>query len=148
MRKYDYDYKRVYETNYRILKNKHKNMSEKWYQEETQKSISHSMLQIFRTNISYRLKEDGLSPILANDLSYTIINELPSELYPNVQEWIDDKPISDIKYYGISIKDIMEQDIENTHKTYDFIDSLNAMLLYINHGCEDVSLCKNYFRRY
>ena len=45
---------------------------------------------------------------------------LPYELYPNVIEWVNDDPMSEISYNGLSIKAMVDQmnfpDYESYHK--------------------------------
>lgn len=147
MRELPYDYDIVYETSYLMIKSDYENMPEEWYIKKAKENIPRLMIQIFKGNIWYRLQQEGADIQFANRLSQKLIEDVPKELYQNIQEWIDEKPISDIKYGGISIKDIMEQDFVGMGIYHSFIESLMALLLYIEHGCKDKTLCKNYFKK-
>lgn len=147
MRKFDYDYDRVYYACYKMAKRDYKGMDEEWYKEKAKADVPNLMLEIFKCNLIDRIKKIGFKKDYAIDCANKITDIIPKELYGNIQEWIDDKPISDIKYKGISIKDIMEQDIKYGVK-HDFFESLEAMMMYIQCGCRDKSICKKYFRYY
>ena len=99
MREFDYD--RVYDTCYRIAKLKHKGMDEEWYRKKAEEDVPEGMFKIFISNLFHRIMQDGASRSLAESLTDEIINGLPKELYINIQEYIDEKPISDIKYEGV-----------------------------------------------
>lgn len=47
-------------------------------------------------------------------IAKNIIENMPKELWPNIEKWIDEQQISDIKVHGVSIPDIMLQFPEKT----------------------------------
>ncbi len=144
MREFDYDYDRVYDTCYRTAKVEHKGMTEEWYRKKAEEDVPEGMFKIFVANLFHRIMQGGVSRSLAYSLTNEIINRLPEELYINVQEYIDEKPVSDIKYEGVSIKDIMEQ-YKDINLTEPFIDAAIAMIAYVESGCEDRSICFGFF---
>lgn len=83
----------------------------------------------------------------ANYVAHGMIENLPEELYPNIEEWLDDREISEIPYGDLSIKRIM-----HWHKTRDgepivhpFTESAKAMGLYVKNGCNSIYDAISYF---
>lgn len=37
-------------------------------------------------------------------------SSLPDEILPNIEEWLEDRPFTEIDYYGLSIKKLQERD--------------------------------------
>lgn len=146
MRVYEYDEDIIFKGNYGRLKVNYEGMPESWYVEEAKKLIPKGMLVIFKENLKEKLKQVGFDDFWADDTANILIQNLPKELYINLHEWIDDEPISDIKYGGVSIKDIMEQDIKKLGYEHGFVDSAKAIIKYIKTDCEDKSTYKFYFK--
>ena len=77
-------------------------------------------------------------------VAFNIINEMPQELWPNIEEWIDDQPISDIKVQGISIPDIMHQ---FPGEDILFLSAMKCMCMWKEYGYKGKDFCKLYFAR-
>lgn len=60
-----------------------------------------------------------------------MLDDMPKELYQNVWEWIEDKPISEIRVGELSIKQIME------YTKHGFLDCAELMCRYVKRGCAD-----------
>lgn len=52
----------------------------------------------------------GYSPMQASNFYKSNFSLLPDDIVPNVIEWLEDKPFSDIDYYGLSIKQLQDYD--------------------------------------
>lgn len=70
-----------------------------------------------------------------------ILNNMPPELLPNVEEWIDDQPISDIKVNGVSIPDIMHQFPEHDIL---FLEAMDCMCDWKSCDFQGKEFCKFY----
>ena len=75
----------------------------------------------------------------AND----IMHGLPDELIPNINEWIDDKPISDIKINGISALDIMGQ--FGKRQCITFLQAIECLNAWKKTGYRNRDFCRRYF---
>ena len=73
-----------------------------------------------------------------------ILNTMPSELLPNIEEWIDDQPISDIKVNGVSVPDIMHQFQE---RNILFLEAMQCMCDWKNYNFQCTDFCRLYFMR-
>lgn len=142
MRITPYNYDMLYKILHQDVKLEHPNESEEWYKKEIEKIIPSRIQDIFKSNIFFRFKQDGYNDVRADYWATKIINILPKELYPNIEEWIDEKPLSDIKYCGISIKDIMNHYLPQ--RIIPFNRSIEAMLAFIESGSRDINICYNY----
>lgn len=57
-----------------------------------------------------RLVEDfSYSPVYANKLKDQVLKDLPEELFVNVDQWANRRPLTDVKVYGASILDLYEK---------------------------------------
>jgi hypothetical protein len=59
---------------------------------------------------------------------------LPKEVYSNVYEYLNNEDISDIKYHGLSIRDIMYSNYEYEKKPYDFFMCLKRLCEFNKTG--------------
>jgi hypothetical protein len=89
--------------------------------------------------------EQGLFTYTASRVVATrIINNMPQELWPNIEEWIDDRRISDIKVHGVSIPDIMHQFPEQDIL---FLNAMECMCDWKNYEFKGNEFCRYYFMR-
>lgn len=72
-----------------------------------------------------------------------LVNNMPRELWTNLNEWLDDKPLSDIKVHGVSINDVMK--MFETSLPRDFVQILKCMTIWKKHNYVDKNFCWNYF---
>ena len=72
-----------------------------------------------------------------------LMNEIPEELIPNVNEWIEDKPLSDIKVHGVSINDINEH--YKSRCTIEFQLILRCMACWKKTNYADKNYCFYFF---
>lgn len=70
-----------------------------------------------------------------------MLDDMPEELYQNVWEWIEDKPISEIRIGELSIKELME------YTKVDFINCTKLMMRYIRGGCVNTIFFLNAYMR-
>lgn len=66
-----------------------------------------------------------------------IIN-CPEIFQPNVRQWISSEPLSDIKYNGISIKDVLEKE---SLPDYYFLQVLKNFIEFYNSKSQNQRLC-------
>lgn len=67
----------------------------------------------YKNRIINKLSNDenyGYSPMQASNFYKSNFSLLPDDIVPNVIEWLEDKPFSDIDYYGLSIKQLQDYD--------------------------------------
>lgn len=69
---------------------------------------------------------------------------IPKELMPNIEEWLDCKPLSDIEIYGFSINYILNR---YKHKNIDFIDAVEAFIIWKRTNYCDKGFFNVYFSR-
>ena len=96
------------------------------------------MLDDFRDKIYY-VHEETITLSYSRKWAERIVNNMPQELWPNIDEWIDDKPISDIKVHGVSIPDIM---YHLSRGSVDFLSAMTRMIAWQDSGFPD----KAYFK--
>ena len=132
----------LYNEIYKVIKNEYPQQKEEFYQlmtlHKTQQAIR---FQLKRSMIQDIQKIFGYSYNSANCKASQLIDDLPEELFPNIEEWLSNEPISEIDYGGISIKKIMEQHKKSFGVMYDFLTCLSIMNDYIRTGCKDKSIC-------
>lgn len=72
-----------------------------------------------------------------------IMDNIPEELIPNVEEWLDNKPLSDINVHGMSINYLI-----NTYPLcFHIYAALNCFIKWKETGYKNKNFCKNYFSR-
>lgn len=72
-----------------------------------------------------------------NRMSILWVPYIPKEVYPNIYEYLNDEEITDIKYHGLSILDIMYSNIEYEKKPYHFYNGLRRFCEFVNNGCKN-----------
>lgn len=77
--------------------------------------------------------------------AYDIMKNMPEELIPNINEWIEYRQLSDIKINGVSVNDIMNQ-FGKKQQIY-FLDAIECMIDWKDTNYFDPSFCKFYFMR-
>lgn len=140
MREIEYDYDSVYKVIYEGKKSTYKDMPEEWYVQKSKEEVPNFMFNLFKTNVLYRMLQEGYGRWYAVPFVDKIFKYLPEELYVNLEEYIDEKPISDIKLHGVSLKDIINQYGEDGRKE-PFIDACEAMIAYIKTGYVYKGIC-------
>ena len=68
---------------------------------------------------------------------------LPEDLIQNVNEYLDDKPLTDIKVHGVSLLDIMNQFGKN--RPIPILAAMQCMVDWKKTGFYNKSYCKTYF---
>ena len=66
---------------------------------------------------------------------------LPDEVIPNVIEWLEDKPFSDINYHGLSIKKMQDCDILANKCSNRYLYYFLTMSLFKKNGCVNPESC-------
>ena len=139
MKKFDLKYEKIYALDYRRTKEEFPNESEEFLEKEARKRAEEDSRFILKLEIARKYQEtDGFSQDYAKKIAQEMIDELPFELFPNIIEWINNEPISEIDYGGLSIKKMMNW------RMYPFSQYIKAMLIYINSGCCKPNIWKNY----
>lgn len=77
--------------------------------------------------------------------AYDIMKEVPEELIPNINEWIEYKPLSDIKINGVSVNDIINQ-FGKKQPIY-FLEALDCMIYWKQTNYSDPMFCKLFSMR-
>lgn len=93
------------------------------------------LVENYKDKIISKLQTDtyGYNEIQARRIYKSIFTDYPDELIPNLEEWVENKPISRIEYNGVSIRDIMYQDYDkNGNIVYDFVKSYKLIKDYLN----------------
>lgn len=120
--------KRIYE----LTKLEFPGKTEEFYQLISQERWRYCVRYALRDFMSDKLGKTGFySSDAAEDEANDIMKDLPEELFPNIEEWLNDKPLSEIKYGKISIKKLVELD-----RSHNFLRSVKKMLFYIKRGCQ------------
>lgn len=73
----------------------------------------------------------------------SLLKKMPEELLPNLNEWLDNKPLSDIKVHGISVNDILEK--FKNRNDIDFIEVLQYFADWKTEGFADSFSYNMYF---
>lgn len=76
---------------------------------------------------------------MAND----IMRVIPPELEQNMDEWLDDKPLTPIKLHGKSVEDVMTQFGEKRRIT--FLRAIKCIGAWRAEGYRDSDFCRWYF---
>lgn len=121
-------------------KSQYKDMSDEWYQQWAKEHLQEYKMSIMETNIFYHLRHIKYPEYLNRSSAHRLAYELPMELYQNLNEWIDEKPISEIKYGDLSIKEIVDT-YAKMNRGATFVDCCDDMLYYIQTGCVDKGVC-------
>lgn len=98
------------------------------------------LVENYKDRIISKLQTDiyGYSELQARRIYKSIFTDYPDELIPNLEEWVEDKPISRIEYNGVSIRDIMYQDYDKNGKiVYDFVKSYKLIKDYLNSNIKN-----------
>ena len=72
-----------------------------------------------------------------------VVEKAPKELYQNINEYIDGKELSDIKFYGISVKDIMTQ--FEPEYSIDFLSAVRCICYWKDTNYADQLFCRKFF---
>ena len=67
--------------------------------------------------------------IQCHDQALELMAEIPQELQQNVSEWLDDKPLSDIKVNGVSINDVFAM-FKDASRPLHFIQILESFAVW------------------
>lgn len=85
-----------------------------------------------------------LTKIQSQYMANNIVNDMPEELWPNIEEWIDDQPISHVYVHGVSVPQIMHQFPEEEISVLAAIECLSRWKMIDYRG---ENFCKLYFMR-
>lgn len=141
----DFAYKRMYDLTRKECPGK----PEEFYKLIAEQRTKEGIRLTLKRYISKKLQErDRCNYRFADERANGIIDDLPEELFPNIEEWLCDEPISEIDYGGMSIKRIMEQHKELLGITYGFLQCIDIMKEYIKNDCKDKGICYESFIRY
>jgi hypothetical protein len=72
-----------------------------------------------------------------------IMNNMEPQLIQNINEWIDEQPLSDIKIHGWSIKDIMCS--PNKKRKVSFVEAMKCLIQWKENNYENKDFCILYF---
>lgn len=135
----EFDYDKFYKGNLRLAEKYSEDKSEEGLKKWAEMACDTCYKEMITINVMRKLKPgatnaDKFFRYIADDL----MKDMPDELLPNIVEWINDEPISDIRIGKLSIKDIMYCFYTPKDKIVnDFIDSANAMKEYVKNGCKN-----------
>jgi hypothetical protein len=73
-----------------------------------------------------------------------LMENIPEELIVNVEEWLDEKSLSDIKIHGVSVNDVFEM---CKGRFIHFLSILKCFIEWKKTGYEDPDFCFWYFGR-
>ena len=139
-----FNYEMGYKRAYNYLRHEYPGESETFYHEKSKELTDQTRSSHLLYNVINKyINEYEYSEYLATKIAHHMIDELPIELYPNIEEWIYDEPISEINYYGHSIKKIIDAS-KNYPIPCRFNDCVEAMIVYIRNGCSTPSVCRDY----
>lgn len=85
---------------------------------------------------------NAMTYLQCESVAFDIINNMPEELWPNVEEWIDDQPISDIKVHDVSVPDVMFQFPEYK---IPFLSVMKCMCMWKEYDYKGENFCNLYF---
>ena len=78
-----------------------------------------------------------------NDAVYIMCN-VPEEIIQNIEEWLDGKPLTDIKVHGVSVNDIIRKRFNNS--AFIPMDKIfKAMAYWKETDFYDPNFCYRYF---
>lgn len=116
--------------------------TEEFYQLITQERWKYSVRCTLQKYMYNKLMETGFYYDEQADMkSKRIMKDLPEELFPNIEEWLNDEPISEIRYGDLSIKELMDFGKDRRGRQNNFLKCLELMILYIKDGCIDKGSC-------
>lgn len=131
MERVEFDYDLIYKMNWMMAPTLYgKGKTDAFYHQRALELTEWAKRENVKVNVSKKLLESGnYTKDHAERLADFIISPLPEELFQNIFEWIEDKPISEICYHGCSIKKIMD-----SNKWFGFIHSVIMINNYIKNG--------------
>ena len=98
----------------------------------------------YKDRIIDKLSNDekyGYSPMQASNFYKSNFSLLPDKIIPNIEEWLEDKPFSDIDYYGLSIKKMQDYDILANKCSNRYLYYFLTVLLFKKNGCINPESC-------
>lgn len=127
---------------YKMTKFDFPGKTEEFYQLISQERWKESVRFCYQMFIRDKLMKNGFySCYHADKRSERIMKDLPEELFPNVEEWLNDEPISEIKYGDLSIKELMDFGKNRNGGQNGFLECIELMVLYIKEGCKNKDSC-------
>ena len=105
------DEKAIYKMSLWIMETQYKHIPENQWEEKIKtKEIRDKVIESLTIgDLASRLEEEYMgfkSLSKCDDEASYIIKNIPKELLTNINEWLDNKPLSDIKVHGVSIKNV------------------------------------------
>lgn len=76
-------------------------------------------------------------------MAIKIMRYLPTELIPNIDEWIEGRDLSDIKVNGWSVADVMTQ--FGDKKIIPFLSAVECLGRWKVTGYKDKDFCRDYY---
>lgn len=145
MKKMEFNFNREMNLGMARLRRLHPELSEEQVKIMALQEIPERELDVYRVNICRKMMEVyGCDNDFAIRKTERLMENMPRELLQNIEEWLDDEPISDVVIGEVSVKMIMEQHKEDGI-IHNFIDSLFVMKDYVNSGCVDSYSCFHIF---
>jgi len=97
-------------------------------------------------DLKNKMKEEG-NGVGNNNFYFNqakwIMDNVQPELFDNINEYIDGRPISDKKIHGISALDVMNQ--FGDEYPIGFTRAIKAMICWKDTGYQDPNYCRNFF---
>lgn len=74
-----------------------------------------------------------------------IMENIQPELVQNINEWIENRPLSDIKIHGVSVYEVMNQFAP--HRYIPFIRAVECMMYWKEVDYRNKTFCRDFFAR-
>lgn len=114
--------------------------------EESIKEYNEACIINMEANVMNKMENDTLEWKLRKGDNHRYINPwfkyIPKEVYPNIVEWINNEPISKIKYKELSIKELFDRmrlpdNIKEKYYSVYYFKALRLLARYVEGGCID-----------
>lgn len=146
MNKIDFDYNQMYNRIYDILKEDYKGETEEFYKNKAKERVEMHERNIMKCNAHHKMLDLGYGDNVKYHIDY--FDGIPRELFPNVYEWIDDKPLSDIKYNGLSFNMIIQQYYDAHDKKLNFVEAVLVMFFFVKNGCKNIQIAGDFYEHF
>lgn len=148
MEKVEFNFEQQYMLNFRYMMRHYPNDSIEQNKIRALEKLPENRNTLMTINVRNKMIESlEYEEQFAINRAQRLMENMPEVLYPNIEEWIDDKPISDLVIGDVSIKRIMEQHKDIDGKIYGFVQCAFLMKDYVNNGCKDSFGCFHHFNR-
>lgn len=123
----------------------HPEKSKEWHTQVAQSQMKFGEINNLKLNMQLKLEELHFPPSMAEAWADMVVDELPQEYHQNINEWIDDKPLTDLKYKDLSIREIMEHGKKVRGEEYGFLHSSLVFADYVKGIYKSKKSCYDYF---